>query len=990
MKRLASPGASPAKKIKLYHDLFEDSQQRSPKDILDSGLEDDSGYISCKCFMTWRPTTKHRAILETIGSAPRFRFDVEFSGACVEFFPEIELKAQDELLLALKSAQLEGNNKQSRLCTIPLKLVYEEGVIIKFLKRQGPCRVVDTWQLQEDARRHEDTWFLPPQDPLNSMVLKEMPSVNVTSPLHCDASETLPPSSSTTIPLDNDGANNPPDIPVHEAQEPKLPKKHRKKFMKQRRALMCASAHAKHTTIVPAPDSRSKPVITPSSIPQVATSAIQPQSISHQDVSLATATSAACSTEQTTHVVSARTAAGLLTATGRYHRLADLNDPSPPSLFNIIGVVVQVSHCRTRTEEWCCNVQLVDPSNTEVENLTDAGGFRVNCFSRKYAEWLPYPDLGEILIMRDLKISNYNGTMGIGYHGRLQWAIFSTSTGKIRYGVLGNAPESEGLQEGFGYTFSPFFKPEEAEIRYCLRMADWWSEVEKCRKNNVQVYQVCGTSDAISHSRPRRQHRLISEAGPHVPPQGYFDCTVEVLHGYLNENGVYSLYVTDYTANAGVYPIEASWCPPGLSDYVLQIQVWDGAVDMARGMFAGEYYSIENARMMMSRAGYVEGKVVEKKIQKLDVKEDGNVDSHFKALLERKKAWKEVHSSEDRPDSFEYKMIGEAAENIHFHCVVEVLRVIYDGNGTSCIYVTDYSSRNELVLGKAQSTWGAGLDGFILRIALFNNQAEMAKTIQIGAFYDIKKLRLKQSPTTRQFQGQLGGIERLIFLLNPKNSPDEKLTALKQRKEKWKKSSKAVDADASIIINPSVKSEPNQNDAKQPVRRGKTIAELRTDEKCPNKTRIFARVVDFRPWKLSDAVIIHCTNCRKDLPPLQKACFNCDDTDHEYVQFMFQMYFLLEDTSGDQIYVSVHDGSSIFDGLIRGDVSENPTAYWTLSKRLAILLGKLLELHSGPIPKDGIEFPLPNTAMLPLIIDTWDADGKHAYCLAGCDEMKNE
>ncbi|KAG5354094.1 hypothetical protein C0989_009792 [Termitomyces sp. Mn162] len=909
MKRLASPGASPAKKIKLYHDLFEDSQQRSPKDILDSGLEDDSGYISCKCFMTWRPTTKHRAILETIGSAPRFRFDVEFSGACVEFFPEIELKAQDELLLALKSAQLEGNNKQSRLCTIPLKLVYEEGVIIKFLKRQ------------------------------------EMPSVNVTSPLHCDASETLPPSSSTTIPLDNDGANNPPDIPVHEAQEPKLPKKHRKKFMKQRRALMCASAHAKHTTIVPAPDSRSKPVITPSSIPQVATSAIQPQSISHQDVSLATATSAACSTEQTTHVVSARTAAGLLTATGRYHRLADLNDPSPPSLFNIIGVVVQVSHCRTRTEEWCCNVQLVDPSNTEVENLTDAGGFRVNCFSRKYAEWLPYPDLGEILIMRDLKISNYNGTMGIGYHGRLQWAIFSTSTGKIRYGVLGNAPESEGLQEGFGYTFSPFFKPEEAEIRYCLRMADWWSEVEKCRKNNVQVYQVCGTSDAISHSRPRRQHRLISEAGPHVPPQGYFDCTVEVLHGYLNENGVYSLYVTDYTANAGVYPIEASWCPPGLSDYVLQIQVWDGAVDMARGMFAGEYYSIENARMMMSRAGYVEGKVVEKKIQKLDVKEDGNVDSHFKALLERKKAWKEVHSSEDRPDSFEYKTIGEAAENIHFHCVVEqvhhfisqskVLRVIYDGNGTSCIYVTDYSSRNELVLGKAQSTWGAGLDGFILRIALFNNQAEMAKTIQIGAFYDIKKLRLKQSPTTRQFQGQLGGIERLIFLLNPKNSPDEKLTALKQRKEKWKKSSKAVDADASIIINPSVKSEPNQNDAKQPVRRGKTIAELRTDEKCPNKTRIFARVVDFRPWKLSDA-------------------------------------------------------SSIFDGLIRGDVSENPTAYWTLSKRLAILLGKLLELHSGPIPKDGIEFPLPNTAMLPLIIDTWDADGKHAYCLAGCDEMKNE
>lgn len=120
--------------------------------------------------------------------------------------------------------------------------------------------------------------------------------------------------------------------------------------------------------------------------------------------------------------------------------------------------------------------------------------------------------------------------MGVGYHNRLQWAIFSPSTGKVRHGDLGDAPVSEGLQEGFGYHFSPFFKPEEAEIRYCLEMADWWANVEKKRKSIEEVHQVCGPSDAISHIRPRRQHRLISEAGPHVPPQGYFDCTIEVSH----------------------------------------------------------------------------------------------------------------------------------------------------------------------------------------------------------------------------------------------------------------------------------------------------------------------------------------------------------------------------------------------------------------------------------------------------------------------------
>ncbi|KAG6862080.1 hypothetical protein C0995_007210 [Termitomyces sp. Mi166 len=979
MKRVVSVELSPAKRIKLHHDIFEDSQQRNPRDILDGGLEDDGGYISCKCFMTWRPTTKHKAILETTGSMPHFRFDVEFAGACVDFFPEIELKAQDEFLLALKSAQIEKNDKQSRLCTIPLKLVYEEGVILKFLKRQGPSRVVDTWQLQEDARRREDAWFLPPQDLLDSMVVHDMDSADVTSlKVYRDTSsadtptpapDTLP-ISSTTILLDHDKPNpSPSDIPVHEAPKHKLSKRRRRELKKQKKALTLASTHAKDTITVPAP------VTTPSSILRTAASTTPLQPF-HHDAS--TTTSVVCLSEQTTPVVLPQTTAGLLTSTGRYHQLADLNDLAPPALFNVIGVVVQVSSGMSRTGEWFCNVQLIDPSIMKAENLSGFRGFRVNCFNRKYAQWLPYPSLGEVLIMRDLKISNGYGIMGIGYHDRLQWAIFSPSTGKIRRGDLGDAPESEGLQEGFGYPFSPFFKPDEAEIRYCLKMADWWAEVEKRGKSMEEVHQICRPSDAISHSRPWRQHRLISEAGPHVPPQGYFDCTVEVLYGHLNDNGVYSLYVTDYTVNTAVTPVQASWCSPDLADYVLKIEAWDGAVEITQGMFAGEYYSIKNARMMISRAGYVEGKVNEKKIQKLAVEEDGN------------KAWQAVHLNEERPsDSFDYKTISEAVENKHFHCVVEVLHTIYDGNGISCIYVTDYTSRNELVSGRVQDPWGAGLDGFILRIALFNNQVEIAKTIQVGAFYDIKKLRLKQSAIARQFQGQLGGVERLISLLNPKKTSDDRLTALKQRKEEWQRSLKTVDAPITTNHPAKIKIEPNQKNANQLEHRGKTFAELRADDKCPNKNRIFARVVDFRPWRLSDAVIIHCTHCRRDLPPFQKACFNCDDTDHEYVRFMFQMYFLLEDAAGDQVYVSVHDGSSVFDGLKRGDISENPKVYQTLSNRLSILLGDLLELHSGPIPQEGTEFPLPNTPMLSLIIDTWEADGKHAYGLAGCDEIQN-
>ncbi|KAG6896146.1 hypothetical protein C0992_010004 [Termitomyces sp. T32_za158] len=437
------------------------------------------------------------------------------------------------------------------------------------------------------------------------MVVKDMQPTNVNYPVQvpCDAlsagsslpvSETLPTSFITRT-LD-DKANS-SHVLVDEA-EPKLSKKQQRKLRKQQRALISDNAKDTIATVID-PEFSSKLVTTPSSIPPIVDSNLPPQQLSHNGAGTHTInTSMARSAGQTTPVAPPPTTAGLLATTGRYHAIAGLNDLAPSALFNVIGVVVQVSPPGiTRTGDWYCNIHLVDPSNTKIEDLNGFEGFRVNCFTRKYAQWLPHPSPGEVLIMRDLKISNYHGFMGVGYYNKLQWAIFSPSTGKIRHCDLGDAPESEGLQEDFGYSFTPFFKPEEAEIRYCLKMADWWAEIEKKRISIGDVHQV--------------------------------------LHGHLNDNGVYSLYVTDYTANTGVSPISASWCPRSLSDYVLKIEVWDDAVEMAQTMFAGEFYSIKNARMMISRANYVEGKVVQKKIQQLDVQIDGDVNTYFKALLER-------------------------------------------------------------------------------------------------------------------------------------------------------------------------------------------------------------------------------------------------------------------------------------------------------------------------------------------------------------------
>lgn len=115
----------------------------------------------------------------------------------------------------------------------------------------------------------------------------------------------------------------------------------------------------------------------------------------------------------------------------------------------------------------------------------------------------------------------------MGYKDKLKWAIYNAKTGLVHHGDRGGAPDSEGLDGGYGYDFTPFWTASQAELVYCLRLTDWWLAALKVVRSNMgQVHQV---ESGSSHFAPsRRIHRLISDASPDTPPNGFFDCTVEV------------------------------------------------------------------------------------------------------------------------------------------------------------------------------------------------------------------------------------------------------------------------------------------------------------------------------------------------------------------------------------------------------------------------------------------------------------------------------
>ena len=93
-----------------------------------------------------------------------------------------------------------------------------------------------------------------------------------------------------------------------------------------------------------------------------------------------------------------------------------------------------------------------------------------------------------------------------------------------------------------------------------------------------------------------------------------------MLHGHDSTNGdMYCLYVTDYTKNPSIMPVQQNWCPAALAPYALRLEMWDEAAKAAREMHPHEFYTLSNVRMRVSPSGHYEAKLVEeRKIKKLD------------------------------------------------------------------------------------------------------------------------------------------------------------------------------------------------------------------------------------------------------------------------------------------------------------------------------------------------------------------------------------
>ncbi|TFK76258.1 hypothetical protein BDN72DRAFT_830807 [Pluteus cervinus] len=967
MKRKAECEDEPNKRTRAtenVQDEFSKLPEIDVPELLQHGLKPDR-YISAKVFMAWSPmNNKHRALVETANAyspATPHKFEISFSGTCVQYFNVLELKTTDRILILLKGATLHKLPKPMSACTLPMKLCYEEGVVLKFLKRREGIKyddqTIDTWKLKEAESNGPDDWYSTPA-PRPHLELRTLPKARkpqenltpVVSPVQqptpdsikSSVTEQPPPPPPQCEPQTRDDTTTPNVEATADVQ--RLSKRAQRRLDKELRKKH-AAAEAKSSSLNGSAVGAGNIAI-PEHHPQSPSPAVKPM----EQVTVHP-TPAVQSSKEVRIKVALRTPS---------HSYESIKRFEAGRLIHLIGVVTETKKpFKSRKGDWSCNLKLVDPT-ADISTV-----FSVNCFSKKYEEWVPNPDPGDVVILRNIKTSTFNNAVtGVGYGDKYQWAIFSPTTGQIHHGDRGKAPESEILADGFGAKYTPFCTYGEEEIKECLKLSDAWRILEKKRQAERGVVQQVGTSTPMVHSRIARQHRVICDAGPDVPPDGWFDCTVEVLYGHMNDNQVYSLYVTDYTANTGCLAVQGSWCPSALADYVLKVEMFQAAAEIGPKLLQNEYYSMKNLRMKISTGEYLEAKMHEG--HRIHVADKGS--PHLKALLDRKKQWElDKNASSSVTPEFEHRLFKDVpALDSHFNCTVEVLHVVEGAvNADAYIYVTDYTLHAEFAYRGLDADWARNLDGYIHKIRLLDEQVNLAKGLAPGSFCTIMRLRLRRSPVDGIVSGYLGGKQRSIQMLSPHNTTKEELRSLLVRKQEWNQAL------------------PTKSVVPQPSRSHQTIQEV-VESKAPNKHLIRARVVDFWPFDLDDCFFVKCDKCQTTLRKEWKSCIDCGDFDHEFVRPAFRLFLSFLDAEGSILPVSVTEDCPFLVDLSLIDPERNHDTKVEFRKRIRPMIGNLVGVHKGLMHDETLQ---PRCDEFYFTICTWNTStGSKGYALVNYED----
>ncbi|KAG2106682.1 uncharacterized protein F5147DRAFT_699529 [Suillus discolor] len=984
MKRTSVEEGSPPKRSRLEDNLalFDETRRKNATDLLDPAT-DETNNIEAKIHMVFPCIGNKRQVnVEMREHGDTYRFLVLISSKVDELMP-FPFAVNDRICLSLKGAQIQPRAQSSAPFYLPVGLVFKDGIAAMLMSGPEIGKVYSTWEVDW----YSDTGDIPRVgDVVPQHSTEDVEMSNTNPPSKSPQSEIVTSQKAREEPMPvlasrqhlDSRADSLPQ-PGEQSPEMDFTKAQRRRRKKQAHKLSALKDRRKSDGHeIPIPQAEAVALRPPSSPPTNVRS--PPQVSSNERTSSGSGQTSSSSKRVAPVPVTmpspppandpARNNGPLAMKAGMTTQGGDVFIPIKkiepgPEFFNIIGVVTSIKPVTfTRSQEWCRNFTIVDPSCMEDDTEFVNYNFRVNCFQKKHTARLPQAEVGDIVLFRRLKTSLYNGGFnGVGYHDKLRWATYDTQARCFRVPDRIDAPRSETPDEGSGYMYSPYYEPSEQgkEAQYCAQLADWWQAIHAKEQGITTVQCV---------SCPSREHHLISEVTPETSPQGYFDCTVEILHSYENTSGPNTLYVTDYTVNPHAKPPQANWCSSELSAYVFKIEMWDDARLLANTMQPGEFWSLPNARVRTDPDNHLHGKLVEThKSKKLDEAEHGK-NLHFRALLERKKKFEQGGGVSSSSARFDTKLIEDVDGAVaFFHCTVELLHVDLAPGEESVVYVTDYTFNPELFNPTEPAPW----------IVLEDGQKGRARDLQPGAMYRIKNLRLITRIGVKGAFGRLGGDERLIIAADDREKED--VQALLQRKKKWKLEMKRDGVSVEPATNSVTTSRPRTPETFQDL----TLKQVIASSVCLNTFTVVARVADFYPFDLDQATYLRCMKCNTKIRRTWKRCIDCDDMLDTHCKWLYNLLFELEDDEKNTITVSpCNESCKLLSGLPATDLEADKDALNRLVARLQPVIGNLGQVHDTYAESKVLPVVSPK---MRFTVRSWIAEGDRWYKLLDCTPL---
>ncbi|ESK94196.1 hypothetical protein Moror_8396 [Moniliophthora roreri MCA 2997] len=958
------------------------------------------------------------------------RVDVFFQGRCAEILKErqVQFGVQDEIQLALRGARMEKKESRSRT-SYDIMLKYSEGAQLKFLKRKrgsDNLGVVDTWYITQESAPQEEDWFDPPAPRTLECAPKSLTQLNLPSITPFHEHVAMPPPSTPPEPehiviksespepdllepkkllsiqkehksvedgeipvrVENpqplitdspDAAPSSGTAAAERAPAPPLPpkklsKKERKKLrqvehqalLQKQREMLVSEQQKPSTNGISSGRSGTPQDIAAQPTAEASSKVDTVEDVASVPVTAPLKPSLPPANPAAPSPINMK--AGRKT---RYTNFIALADIKAPAICTVAGIVVSLPETMTtRNGDLSCTLKIVDPSNCKMEDdsyrQAPKYSMSVPCFTRQYSKWLPCPTVGDVVILKDVKASNWHGGTNLtGYGDKLQWAIYSPKEQKIHHGDIADIPHDERLRkDGRGHLHTPFYQPRDVdEILYCKKLVEWWDAIEKERERFLSSIINLGDEDGqpvegLSYNRTARPHWMMKDAKASSVSSGYFDTTVEVVFRFQPQDNdkFFLLFVTDYTENDAFEPFNNSAVHESLAKSIARLECWDASSKVAAQFSVGDYLSLKNVRCRVNNSGSYELKMQEPKLFPLkDTDAAHNV--ALAELLKRKKAHQDQHGSND-PAELEHRLLKNADLRKISSFVVEILHIASStGSAGSCLYVSDFTHNPILQGTRLVSKLPQTLDGRVLKVLLFDCHVELDKKLRLGDIVSIRKARITKSYAEDEVNMKLGGNELLITRLNPGvDSHKTLIEQLKGQKADWEASRTDASATASLKavrqdsrgqepLTPTTPRPPERTldvSAEIPKKRKRLhytpVKEVQAVKSFPERFRIYARIVDFFPT-VQEFVHRSCSRCGKDVPVNQRACFSCNDSDHEYVQLEYRFWLKLEDEEGTQIIVSVTDNYPVVRELPRADLAEDKDAYATACRLLDVFFG---------------------------------------------------